>query len=121
MIVKVEDKICKPLDQLLDPVRGEMGLAKEALAELHKSVEGTAAADLAKAEHAVKRTDQLIEALNRVLDAMGEVTTINKIIKAIIEIASAEQREYERLKALKEKMELKIIEDALGPAETPKK
>src|SRR5262249_26480928 len=27
MVVKVEDRICKPLDQLLDPVRGEMGLA----------------------------------------------------------------------------------------------
>jgi hypothetical protein len=120
MILKVE-KICNTLETILDPTRGEMSLAKDALADLHKPLEAAALPGVDKSGLAVKRVDQLLAAFGHVLDEMGEMITINKVIQQIVEIAKAEQNEYERLKALKDRMETKIIEDALGPDVVPKK
>jgi hypothetical protein len=48
---------------------------------------------------------------------MGDVTTINKLITALVQIEKREREEYDRLKDLLRKKE----EDLLGPLDTPPK
>ncbi|HZT34859.1 MAG TPA: hypothetical protein VFA15_02990, partial [Nitrososphaera sp.] len=54
--------------------------------------------------------------LNRVLDAMGDVTTINKLIALLVEVEKGERMEYDRLKKLRDSLQEKILDDVLGPA-----
>jgi hypothetical protein len=120
MRLKVDD-ICQKLADVLDPVRGEASLARETLEEVAKGLEQMARVDLPRTQLARQRLDALIAGLERILDKMGELTTINKLIAQLVEISKAEQQEYERLKALREKLELELIEKALIPPEKPKK
>ena len=59
--------------------------------------------------------NRLIDRLSRVLDAMGDVTTINKLIATLVEIEKGEQRELKRLEELRDRIQERILEEALNP------
>jgi predicted transcriptional regulator len=65
--------------------------------------------------------DQLIDRLARVMDAMGEVTTINKLITKLREIEKGQEEDITRiLKKIRQAKE-KDIEDVLDKLEKPNK
>jgi hypothetical protein len=65
--------------------------------------------------------EQLIDRLNRVLDAMGDVTTINKLIATLVEIEKGERKEYERLKELRDEIQSRLLDDIFKPLDKNKK
>jgi SPX domain protein involved in polyphosphate accumulation len=102
MINKVNDRICEPLDAAIN---GEYVQADEALRELQKRLDAKEK-DQAGPDQARKSLDQLINRLNGVLEAMADVTTINKLIEMLTKIEKGEREEYDRLqKLLKQKQE----------------
>ena len=114
MISKVNDKICEPLDLAIS---SDFVQAEEALRDFHKKLEA-ATSDPKAAELAKQRLQQVIARLSDVLSAMGDVTTINKLITQLVQIEKREREEYDRLKELLRKKE----EDLLGgPSDTPAK
>ncbi len=113
MISKVSDKICEPLDIAIN---SDFVQSDEAMRDFHKKLEA-ATSDAKAAEAAKQRLQQVITRLSDVLSAMGDVTTINKLITALVQIEKREREEYDRLKDLLRKKE----EDLLGPLDTPPK
>ncbi len=113
IINKVERNICDPLDGAINL---EFVQADEALRAFHKTLEERKA-DGETTTLARQQLDKLIDRLNRVLDAMGDVTTINKLIAKLVEIEKAERKDYQLLKELKETVEARLIEDLINPKE----
>lgn len=112
MINKVNDKICEPLDAAINT---DFIGTDDALKEFHRKLDG-AAADAKTLEVAQQRLQALIARLEDVLGAMGDVTTLNKLITALIQIEKSEREEYNRLQKLLKKQE----EELLGPIDAPK-
>jgi hypothetical protein len=117
MINKVNDKICEPLDGAINV---EFVQADDALKELQKKLDAKTN-DPATMAQAKEQLDKLIRRLEAVLDAMADVTTINQIIKQLVEISRKEQEEYERLKELLRQKEDIILEGAGGGEPKPPK
>lgn len=113
MTEKVDDRICKPLGQVIDPVQGDVELTRDVLAEVRGTIEAGAQPEANRLQLTRQRLAQLIDRLDRVLENMGEITNINKVIAAIVEITKAEQKEYERLKRLQDKLELELIQGVI--------
>lgn len=111
IITRVERNICDPLDLALNQ---EYVRADEALRAFHKVMEERKT-DPQAASQARTRLDELIERLTRVLDAMGDVTTINKLIALLVEVEKGERKEYDRLKQLRDNLQEKILDDVLTP------
>jgi hypothetical protein len=121
IIEKVERNICAPLDQAVsqDFVRSE-----ESMAAFQKTLDQEKKANLEAANLARVNLDQLIDRLTRVLDAMGDITTINKLIEQLVQIEKAERKAYEHFKDISDKLQDQLLEDALpseGKAEEKKK
>jgi cob(I)alamin adenosyltransferase len=57
-----------------------------------------------------RRLDELIEKLTRVLDAMGEVGTINQLITALREITKQEHDIGEILKKMQDEVRRAVLE-----------
>lgn len=113
---KVKDSICTPLDRAINPDVGEFGDAektmkafKDALVAKTKDVQAGAAAK--------ESLDNLIASLRRILDSMGDIQTINKLIESLVKIKNAEEEEYQRLLEIKREKEKIILEglDAVPP------
>jgi hypothetical protein len=115
IINRVRNNICDPLEVILGR---EFATADDRIREFHRSLEERKA-DPGLVAPARKALDELIERLGRVLDAMGDVTTINKLIATLVEIERGEQRESKRLQELRDSLQEKILEGALeglGPS-----
>lgn len=117
IINRVARNICDPLELAIGQ---EFVRSEEALRAFHKTLEARQvekpAVDLAR-----KRYDELIDRLDRVLEAMGDVTTINKLISLLVEIEKGERAEYDRLKKIRDTLQEKILDDVLGPGAEEKK
>jgi hypothetical protein len=115
IIEKVERNICEPLDQAVsqDFVRSE-----ESMTAFQKTLDQEKKANPAAANLARAHLDQLIDRLTRVLDAMGDITTINKLIEQLVLIEKAERKAYEHFKDISDKLQDKLLEEAL-PLEGP--
>jgi hypothetical protein len=107
MINKVNDKICEPLDGAINL---EFVQCDESLRDLGRKLEAKTNDPRAN-ELAKRHLDALINRLNTVLDAMADVTTINKIIEMLVKIEKGEQQEYERLETLLKKKRDEILEN----------
>jgi hypothetical protein len=116
IVEKVERNICEPLDQAVsqDFVRSE-----ESMTALQKTLDQEKKANLETANLARAHLDQLIDRLTRVLDAMGNITDINMLIKQLVLIEKAERKVYEHFKDLSDKLQDKLLEDALPLEGTP--
>jgi hypothetical protein len=102
MIAKVSDKICDPLDAAINL---EFVNADEAVRDLARKLDSQSS-DRQSVDAARQSLDQLVARLTSVLDAMADVTSINKIIEMLVKIEKGERQEYERLQfLLKQKQE----------------
>src|SRR5262249_52375531 len=115
IINRVRNNICDPLEAVLGR---EFATAEDRLREFHRSLEERKA-DPGLVVPARKSLDELIERLSRVLDALGDVTTINKLIGTPVAVEGGEQGETKRLQELRDSIQERIPEGALeglGPA-----
>ena len=109
---RVEKNICDPLGFTL---RQNFPDTEEALKELQKALEARTA-DRLRLERGQKELERLIESLARVLDAMGELMNLNKLITVLVDIEKAQRTEVsERLARLHKELEKKLLESLLDP------
>jgi hypothetical protein len=111
MVSKVNDKICEPLEGALNL---EFVQADEALRDAQKKLDAKTA-DLPAVQLARQQMDRLINRLNVVLEAMADVTTINKIIEMLVRIDKGEQQEYDRLRDLLKQKQQEILDSLSDP------
>ncbi len=105
-IEKVKGEICLPLDSCL---KGEFAQAEESSEEYRKQLEGNRRPDAAQVK---LRLDRLIAKLNQIMAAMGEVTTLNKLIASLREIEKGQEQIIAiRLKELQRLQREKLIRD----------
>src|SRR5205807_7369912 len=90
----------------------------KALAIFHKTLEEQKK-DEAAFNAANKQFQDLIDRLTRVLDAMGDITTINKLIEQLLAIYQGEQEATQRFKDLHSKLQEKYLEEQFGPSSKP--
>jgi hypothetical protein len=95
LVEKVKGEIVFPLEGAL---KLEFIKAEEAQDAYRKTLESGRKMDAAATQQVQQTMDQLIDRLSRVMDAMGDVTTINKLITKLREI---------------EKSQTEVIADAL--------
>lgn len=105
-VEKVKGEICLPLESAL---RGEFVAAEEALEKYHKELDAGRKPDPAAARAAL---DRLIAKLERVMAAMGEMTTLNKLITTLQEIEKAQEQAIgAKLRELQRLQREKLIRD----------
>ena len=61
----------------------------------------------------------LIDRLNRVLDAMGDITNINKLIEQLQLLVDGERKASQQFKDILEKKIEEDLEKQFGPSEKP--
>ena len=117
IIKKVDTAICEPLDGAINQ---EFVRADEATQAFHKMLEEKKA-DLPTTNATKEKLDTLIDRLTRILDAMGDITTINKIIEQLTQIVASEGKAGERYKQLSDSLQEKILDQAFTPDKPPEK
>ena len=111
MIAKVDEKICKPLETAIE---AEFPSADESMRGLQKKLESKEK-DTEAAAKAAQDLTKVIDRLGGVLDAMADMTSINDLIKKLVQIRDQEEEEYQRLQKLKLQKEKEIFEQLGGP------
>jgi hypothetical protein len=106
MIAKVRDKICEPLDLAIN---GDFVAADETMRELQKKLEGKTSDPKATAA-AQQRLAAVIARLEGVLEAMGDVSNINKLINTLLQIEKKEREEADRLHQILKDKEKELLE-----------
>lgn len=105
-IEKVKGEICLPLESIL---RGEFVAAEEAMERFGKDLEAGRKPDPGPSRAAL---DRLIARLERVMAAMGEMATLNKLITALQEIEKAQEQAIgAKLRELQRLQREKLIRD----------
>lgn len=108
-IEKIGGEICLPLESCL---KGEFAQAEEALEEYRKQLEANRRPEAALEGSVRQRLDRLIARLSDIMAAMGEITTLNKLITTLREIEKGqEQIIAARLKELQRLQREKLIRD----------
>ena len=117
IIQRVDRGICVPLN---DVINQEFDRSDKSLAGFHKSLEeqkkDTPAADLAS-----KQMQELIDKLTRILDSMGDITTINQLIAMLVKIRQEEESEHQRYSKLYDELKQKLLDDQFGTPSKPEK
>jgi hypothetical protein len=112
IVEKVKGEICLPLESAL---RGEFVRVEEALEAYRKELDAARKPDDPLTAQAKDRLDRLIAKLAQVMAAMGDVTTINKLINALREIEKGqEQAVGARLRELQRLQREKLLEKLKG-------
>ena len=62
-----------------------------------------------------------LDLATRVLDAMGDITTINKLIEQLTMIEKAERNAYERFKQINDRLQDELLRQALPSEPEAKK
>jgi hypothetical protein len=110
LVEKVKGQIILVLEAAL---RQEFVRAEEALDSYRKELDANRKPDAATTQLVQRRLDELIDKLTRVLDAMGEVGTINQLITTLREITKQEQDIGEILKKMQDEVRRSVL-DRIG-------
>jgi hypothetical protein len=106
LVERVKGDIVFPLE---GAIRREFVQAEEAQDGYRKTLETGRKPDAAATKRTQESLEQLIERLSRVMDAMGEVTTINKLITKLREIEKGQEEDIARiLKKMQDEQRKKI-------------
>ena len=117
IITKVDQSICQPLEAVISQ---EFVRTDEAFKEFHKLLEEKKA-DRAAGGKSKEELDRLIDKLSRVLDAMGDLMTINKLIEQLTSLIKGQQGVTDRFKDLNEKLQADLFDSVFTPKpEKPK-
>ena len=111
IITKVDQSICQPLESVLNQ---EFVRTDEAFKEFHKLLEEKKA-DPATGGKSREELDRLIDRLARVLDAMGDLMTINKLIEQLTTLIKGQQGVTDRFKELNEKLQTDLFDSVFTP------
>jgi hypothetical protein len=116
-ITRVGDKICKPLDGALN---GEFVRAEEAQRDFRRGLEARKP-DTKALLLAQTRLQELIDHLGLVLDQMGEITTLNRLIVTLRALEDEQGKQSERLKEIRDRVEEILIGSVLDrpPSKKP--
>jgi hypothetical protein len=117
IIEKVQRNICEPLDQVINQ---EFVHSEESMTAFHKTLDQEKKANVEAGNLARLQLEQVIDRLTRVLDAMGDITTINKLIEQLTMIEKAERSAYERFKQINDRLQDELLKQAL-PSEPEEK
>src|SRR5262249_18468419 len=112
-IDKIERNISDPLQEVINPDR-EFDHADKSVHLFEKLLEEKKS-DVPSAAQAKQDLDQLITRLIHVLDNMGDIITINKLIEQLVQIEKQERKAFERYKELHEKLQDELLDKALTP------
>jgi len=115
IVQRVDGNICRPL---ADANNLQFDLTDKSLADFHKSLEDQKK-DMPPFDGANKQLQDLIDRLTRVLDAMGDITTINKLIEQLMKIELEQRQATEEFKRKYAELQDKIITDQFGPENKP--
>jgi hypothetical protein len=118
LVERVKGDIVFPLE---GAIRQEFVQAEEAQDGYRKTLEAGRKPDAAATKRTQESLDQLIEKLARVMDAMGEVTTINKLISKLREIEKGQEEDIARILKKMQDEQRKKIEDVLDKLDKPDK
>jgi 3-methyladenine DNA glycosylase/8-oxoguanine DNA glycosylase len=117
IIERVERQICQPLN---DALNQEFDRSDKSLRALLKSLEEQKK-EAATVETAIKDMQDLISRLEGVLDAMGEMITLNKLIEQLIKLETEERAASEIFKSALQRMREDILNSVLeGTDKKPK-
>jgi hypothetical protein len=106
LVEKVKGNITLPLEGAL---RLEFVKAEEAQDGYRKTLESNRKPDAAATQQVQQTLDQLIDRLQRIMDAMGEVATINQLISKLREIQKGQEEDIGRiLKKIQEEQRMRI-------------
>jgi hypothetical protein len=109
IVEKVKVEICTPLESAL---KVEFVNAEEALDNYRKELEAGRRPNTELTGQTKVRLDRLIDKLSQVLGAMGDVTTINKLISALRDIEKGQEQAIgSHLKELQRLQREKLIRD----------
>jgi hypothetical protein len=119
---KIEETVIDPLEQLVDPDKGNFKMTAEALAllrqELNKgkslkegdpALEKQVQAVRTALSRARKEMSALIVTLNKVLGSMQGIIDIKKLIQALRELEAAEKQETDKIRKAKKDLEDAIL------------
>jgi hypothetical protein len=142
-IARVDTQICKPLQDLVHPTRGEFALTDEMVLNLAQGLEQDAARQ--KAAEDEKRLDKklqdeltanraghnkaaqqsrdslatLIDRLEAVLQAMDQELVLGKVVEILVEIERAERQSAERIDRYHNELNQELIRGLEGDLQTP--
>ena len=111
IIATVDQSICQPLESILNQ---EFIRTDEALKEFHKLLEEKKA-DPAASVKSRQELERLIDKLSRVLDAMGDLMTINKLIEQLTNLIKGQQGVTDKFKELNDKLQTDLFNSILTP------
>jgi hypothetical protein len=106
IIAKVDQSICQPLESILNQ---EFVRTDEAFKEFHKLLEERKA-DVDAGNKSRQELDRLIDRLSRVLDAMGDLMTINKLIEQLTILIKGQQGVTDRFRELNDKLQKDLFD-----------
>lgn len=113
---RVRENICNPLARILSR---QFPDSEEAMRALHTALEARKL-DKDAMERAQRQYSLLLDELGRVLDAMGELMNLNKVITLLVEIEKQQRLEVsERLQRLQKELSLKLLEGLVDPPKKP--
>jgi hypothetical protein len=116
IITRVENSICQPLNDILNQ---DFERTDKSMHAFLKTLEEQKK-ELATGETASKDMQELIQRLTQVLDAMGEIITLNKLIEQLIELEKQERKAAEQFRLQLEKQKEDILQKAFPDADKPK-
>ncbi len=115
IIERVEHNICFPL---ADANNLQFDQTDKALAAFHKALEDQKK-DVPAFDASSKQLQDLIDRLTRVLDAMGDITTINKLIEQLVIIEREERLATEELRKKYAELQDKLLNEQFGSEGRP--
>jgi hypothetical protein len=102
-ISRVKEKICEPLEQMMDKTKGDFKLAEDAVEKLQlileKDQKGDQQQRTVASRDARDKIDQLISRLSAVLEAMQKIIGKDELLRDLIEQEQKQRRQFAELKA----------------------
>jgi hypothetical protein len=111
IVTKVDQGICQPLESIINQ---EFVRTDEAFKEFHKVLEEKKA-DVATGAKTREELERLIDRLSRILDAMGDLMTINKLIEQLTTLIKGQQGITDRFKEMNERLQQDLLDSVFTP------
>lgn len=111
IVERVQRSICEPLESVLGQ---EFVRTDESLKGFQKLLEEKKG-DPKAGTQTRQEFDRLIDKLQRILDAMGELMNINKLIEMLVKMEQEEMNSYKRFQQINLKLQQDILDSVTNP------
>jgi hypothetical protein len=117
----VENKIVRPLEEIVNPNFGNFSLTEDSANRLYAGLEEDLAGKMARQEVHLKgaretadNLDRLLLRLKEVLDGMDEGVTFNKLLEIVVAVEQGVRRDAEMLRAFQEQRTKDLLDELLN-------